>query len=1335
MIKTFKKILCTLLVVVMCLTSVPLSGFVGLGATVETTEHKVGDIVQFGSYPQTEVKDETLIAELNALAPEWDDWISYGYYDGIASSDNGTGTLGGACGTMKQGDWMKYTDVVYNENQYRAVMFTQYRPRRTIYRSSIKDSYQDDNGYSLNKIYWFKYESLNWRVLDPVLGFIMCENIIDSQAYSNTIYYYNNTYYKLYNDPLYTNVAGDYKTSSIRKWLNNDFYYTAFTETERSEINTTCFNDSGEIASVEKMSNQELDFNETKEKIFLLSSIEAKYSDFGFDSFGFKSVTRQAQGSDYAKCQGLKVSDSKGYEGNSSWLFRTIYVDDHTLYASSDGKIYSGNYVADTADGIRPALTLGRLPDPVESGNLSFTSETYEMYVGSNSTTDNNNITLKYTVEKAEDLDDFNMSDITLTAGDSSYLRVNKCINLGVSNEGKTLTAICDVKALKIGETTLTATFGDVGSTSCNITMIPPNELGVYVKDSANYYSAERYFFDENGNYTGDYIEIDYNIKNKLREESAIAIVEQAIKDGLKIKNIKLEFTLSGTGLVFDETKSTTLTKEYDCLELYDSETEKLKIICTNPEMLDSVETVKGKLSYKVYFDDLVTGVNKEKGTDSVEFSVQSYKRKYVTEHVFATSDDKKFKPILTKSFARQMKGLEETGDFIWSEVMSKGLIDNAVSLFTDFDEVNAYEIVIADILSLLNSSNREEQSQMFGGAFFDFCSAIYDSLISFYGATYIADLFEALGGEKGKFTLNEITDIVSNKVTSGPAYNAFEKLISNNKWANTLDDIAVVGKVANTALTAYGIVKDTVNGIQKAAVISSACKAYEDMIENNKDVFEKLKTQASSDGNTPLAKALGNYINYNNSSAMQKIANGIAATVVNGGGTGIQVGVLALANAVSQGTVETVVGVIGSVVAGFDCGRLLSNILCNSSDYAEASCAAVASGYISESLLQVIVDLQAETALASDINTAFSRAQTLDFAFRMYKAVENIAYDKTVDALNAEGSSIVIELLTVDVRKEEYKTTIADLLNKKACIQNVTCHDTSLAGIYSKIIDLGYSSSGNVTGNTGSKYKVLCVQCPVDVIITNSEGQVVAEIINDKIISKVEGVDVVVYEDEKYICVPNTDEYNIIITATDSGKMDYTVYEYNENGDNVREIEYNDISLYIGQKFSGKVGKENFESSNNYNLVTDSKTIYADKDNYKLSEGHEYTAEVVKATCTSNGIRKYTCTCGDEYTEIIPATGHSYSFIKTDATCTANGVVKYTCACNNTYAEVVPAKGHSFADGQSKCSNCDYNKADSCSCRCHKTSIIARIIWKFMIFLNKLLKRNQICSCGIYHY
>ena len=41
----------------------------------------------------------------------------------------------------------------------------------------------------------------------------------------------------------------------------------------------------------------------------------------------------------------------------------------------------------------------------------------------------------------------------------------------------------------------------------------------------------------------------------------------------------------------------------------------------------------------------------------------------------------------------------------------------------------------------------------------------------------------------------------------------------------------------------------------------------------------------------------------------------------------------------------------------------------------------------------------------------------------------------------------------------------------------------------------------------------------------------------------------------------------------------------------------------------------------------------------------HEYTSKVTKeATCTKDGVRTYTCNCGDSYTEAIGATGHNYS-------------------------------------------------------------------------------------------
>lgn len=49
----------------------------------------------------------------------------------------------------------------------------------------------------------------------------------------------------------------------------------------------------------------------------------------------------------------------------------------------------------------------------------------------------------------------------------------------------------------------------------------------------------------------------------------------------------------------------------------------------------------------------------------------------------------------------------------------------------------------------------------------------------------------------------------------------------------------------------------------------------------------------------------------------------------------------------------------------------------------------------------------------------------------------------------------------------------------------------------------------------------------------------------------------------------------------------------------------------------------------------------------------HSYTAAVTRAPgCETAGVRTYTCTCGDSYTEEIPATGHSYA----DGLCTVCG-------------------------------------------------------------------------------
>lgn len=344
-----KKFLATILSVILLLTIIPMA------YARSEIGYKRGDIVQFGTYPQSEVKDEALIAELNALAPEWDEWISYGYYSGAG----GIGVYYDE--TRWQGDWMRYTDVMYKGNKYRGVKFTRYRPTYTKFSSSY--THQDDNGYSTNTAYWFKFAPIDWRVLDPSTGFVMCETIIDSQPYSNTVYKNSSasvSEYAFFNDASYTNYASDYETSSIRKWLNEEFYNTAFTDTEKKEINTTTLNNDGYYTSIGTTGYEALDSNSTNDKIFLLSYNEVRNSNLGFDSsVSAYDKARFAQGSDYAQSQGLYVYRDNNY--NSFWFLRS--PGHYSLACCGVCPLGTSKYSygcdADyTGYGIRPALRL-----------------------------------------------------------------------------------------------------------------------------------------------------------------------------------------------------------------------------------------------------------------------------------------------------------------------------------------------------------------------------------------------------------------------------------------------------------------------------------------------------------------------------------------------------------------------------------------------------------------------------------------------------------------------------------------------------------------------------------------------------------------------------------------------------------------------------------------------------------------------------------------------------------------------------------------------------------------------------------------------------------------
>lgn len=101
---------------------------------------------------------------------------------------------------------------------------------------------------------------------------------------------------------------------------------------------------------------------------------------------------------------------------------------------------------------------------------------------------------------------------------------------------------------------------------------------------------------------------------------------------------------------------------------------------------------------------------------------------------------------------------------------------------------------------------------------------------------------------------------------------------------------------------------------------------------------------------------------------------------------------------------------------------------------------------------------------------------------------------------------------------------------------------------------------------------------------------------------------------------------------------------------------------------------------------------------------------------------------------EIFNEHTHSYAASTIPATCTANGIITYVCSCGDTYSEIVASTGHRFDEGESKCSDCDYDKANDCSCNCHKSGLPG-LIWKILRFFYKLFKTNKVCGCGVAHY
>lgn len=209
-----------------------------------------------------------------------------------------------------------------------------------VYFGSYPQSQKSDGTYEVEPIEWRVLENKNGELL------LLSEKILDVQPYHNI-----------------AGVDTTWAECSLRTWLNNNFYNTAFNENEQELISTTnLVNGNNPFSGVSGGKN-------TQDRIYLLSYSDCLNADYGFSTSAGSSDTRLPVPSKYAEDKD---------PGASNWWLRTPgKYGSSACHVYTSGSIGSDGYYVLSPIGIRPALRINlnsaSASDSLETQSVSYT--------------------------------------------------------------------------------------------------------------------------------------------------------------------------------------------------------------------------------------------------------------------------------------------------------------------------------------------------------------------------------------------------------------------------------------------------------------------------------------------------------------------------------------------------------------------------------------------------------------------------------------------------------------------------------------------------------------------------------------------------------------------------------------------------------------------------------------------------------------------------------------------------------------------------------------------------------------------------------------------------
>ena len=129
-------------------------------------------------------------------------------------------------------------------------------------------------------------------------------------------------------------------------------------------------------------------------------------------------------------------------------------------------------------------------------------------------------------------------------------------------------------------------------------------------------------------------------------------------------------------------------------------------------------------------------------------------------------------------------------------------------------------------------------------------------------------------------------------------------------------------------------------------------------------------------------------------------------------------------------------------------------------------------------------------------------------------------------------------------------------------------------------------NGDGEIIKTYGKKtVKAIINNCPTDINVYDSGNNLVASIVNNEIIVNI--LPTVIAGDKKEIYLFGDETYRVEIIATNDGIMEYSVKEFDANGNTTRKVTISEVVLSNGTVFTGNVDSEINTPVENYRLTS----------------------------------------------------------------------------------------------------------------------------------------------------